>query len=130
MSPLEVEPSPLADAPGRGTSGDEQAACAVRELIDQSVAGFKRESVCLTSGAPHRPVSGPLAQPIEAPPPRRRHVLNNSAAILAQRDTIIKGVVLPNELVNQLMDYMTALTDDAARDLRRTIPERARVVYR
>jgi cytochrome c peroxidase len=62
--------------------------------------------------------------PFELEPALRSTVRNNRAAIIAARDTIILGVVLPPELVNQLMDYMTALTDDAARDLRHTIPER------
>ncbi|MEO5871209.1 MAG: cytochrome c peroxidase [Gemmatimonadaceae bacterium] len=62
--------------------------------------------------------------PFELEPALRNTVRNNRAAIIAARDTIILGVVIPPELVNKLMDYMTALTDDAARDLRHTIPER------
>jgi hypothetical protein len=50
--------------------------------------------------------------------------VNNRADILVQRDTLLKGVVLTDDLVNKLMDYMSALTDDAARDLSRTVPER------
>jgi len=45
----------------------------------------------------------------------RGTLLFNSADILAQRDPILDGVVLPEEIVDQLMDYMTALTDEAAR---------------
>ncbi|HEY4304879.1 MAG TPA: cytochrome c peroxidase [Gemmatimonadaceae bacterium] len=46
------------------------------------------------------------------------------SVILAQRDTIIRGVVLTDSLVDNLMDYMTALTDDAARHLNRLVPDR------
>ncbi len=62
--------------------------------------------------------------PFELEPALRNTVRNNRSAIIAARDTIILGVVIPPDLVNKLMDYMTALTDDAARDLRRTIPDR------
>jgi hypothetical protein len=33
-------------------------------------------------------------------------------------------VVIPSDLVDRLMDYMSALTDPAARDLSPTIPRR------
>ncbi len=48
----------------------------------------------------------------------------NFDAILANRDTIIQGVVLPATVVDQLTAFMGALTDPAARNLRRTVPER------
>jgi len=48
----------------------------------------------------------------------------NAADILAQRDTLLNGVVLSDDIVNRLMDYMQALTDDAARDLSRVVPSR------
>jgi cytochrome c peroxidase len=54
----------------------------------------------------------------------RGTVIPTTDAILAQRDTIIAGVVLTPEIVDQLMDYMTALTDPAARDLSRLVPFR------
>ena len=57
-------------------------------------------------------------------PALRGTVIPNTDAILAQRDTLLAGVVLTPELVNALMDYMNALTDDAARDLSRLIPQR------
>jgi cytochrome c peroxidase len=47
----------------------------------------------------------------------------NQADILAQRDPLIAGVVLTPDLVDQLMDYMSALTDNAARDLSRSTPD-------
>lgn len=47
-----------------------------------------------------------------------------AAAILANRDTLLTGVVLAPDIVDKLMDYMQALTDDAARDLSRSVPVR------
>jgi cytochrome c peroxidase len=46
----------------------------------------------------------------------------NFDAVIANRDTILNGVVLPPTIVDQLTTFMTALTDPAARDLGRTIP--------
>ena len=51
-------------------------------------------------------------------------MLANADAILQQRDTLLAGVVLTDELVDKLMDYMSALTDPAARNLSRTTPVR------
>jgi cytochrome c peroxidase len=51
-------------------------------------------------------------------------LLFNFDAILANRDTIIQGVVLPATLVDQLTTFMGALTDPAAKNLRRTVPAR------
>ena len=51
-------------------------------------------------------------------------MVNNHAEILAQRDTLLAGVVLTDALVDNLMEYMSALTDDAARDLSRSVPLR------
>jgi len=48
----------------------------------------------------------------------------NQSAILAQRDPLLAGVVLTPDLVDQLMDYMSALTDPAARNLSRSTPVR------
>ena len=48
----------------------------------------------------------------------------NQADILAQRDPLLAGVVLTPDLVDQLMDYMSALTDPAARKLSRSTPTR------
>ena len=45
-------------------------------------------------------------------------------ALLAQRDTLLRGVVLTDSLVDNLMDYMSALTDDAARNLNHLVPDR------
>ena len=45
-------------------------------------------------------------------------------ALLAQRDTLLNGVVLTDSVVDNLMDYMSALTDDAARNLNHLVPDR------
>jgi cytochrome c peroxidase len=54
----------------------------------------------------------------------RGSFLVNAPEVLAQRDTLLQGVVLTPELVDKLMDYMHALTDDAARDLTPLTPAR------
>jgi cytochrome c peroxidase len=46
----------------------------------------------------------------------------NATAILAQRDTLLEGVVLSTDLLDKLMDYMGALTDPDARDLSHLTP--------
>ena len=46
----------------------------------------------------------------------------NADAILVQRDPNLDGVVLPAEIVDRLMDYMSALTDDRARNLSSLVP--------
>jgi cytochrome c peroxidase len=57
-------------------------------------------------------------------PSLRGMVQANTDAILAQRDTLLKGVVLTPAIVDKLMAYMSALTDNAARDLSRLVPDR------
>jgi len=57
-------------------------------------------------------------------PALRGTLLPNAAAILAQRDTLLAGVVLSDEPVNKLMDYMHSLTDESARDLSKLVPAR------
>ena len=54
----------------------------------------------------------------------RLTVLPTTMEILAQRDTIISGVVLTPDLVEKLMDYMLALTDPTSRNLAKLVPER------
>jgi len=44
--------------------------------------------------------------------------------VIAGRDTIILGVVLPDLIVDQLTTFMSALTDPAAKNLNRTVPAR------
>jgi cytochrome c peroxidase len=57
-------------------------------------------------------------------PGLRLTLVNNSSDVLLQRDTLLAGVVLTDALVDKLMAYMSALTDDAARDLSRSVPVR------
>lgn len=54
----------------------------------------------------------------------RATVVDNVSAVLAQRDPLLDGVVLTDPLVDQLVDYMRALTDDAARSPRHVTPQR------
>jgi cytochrome c peroxidase len=44
--------------------------------------------------------------------------------ILAQRDPLLDGVVLTDDLVDRLMSYMSALTDESARHLDQLVPTR------
>ena len=62
--------------------------------------------------------------PTQLEPALRGTLLPNATTILASRDTLLRGVVLTSDLVDQLMDYMHALTDDAARNLSRSVPVR------
>jgi cytochrome c peroxidase len=62
--------------------------------------------------------------PSKLEPLLRLTMVGNHTDLLQQRDTLLAGVVLTPDLVDKLMDYMTALTDDAARDLSRTVPVR------
>lgn len=57
-------------------------------------------------------------------PPLDATVLDNADHILATRDPIIDGVELDPETVDALTAYLLALTDPAARELTRLIPER------
>lgn len=49
-------------------------------------------------------------------------VLNNADAILANRDPLLNGVVFTPQQVDEVTDFLTALTDPAARHLRDIIP--------
>jgi cytochrome c peroxidase len=54
----------------------------------------------------------------------RGSLLPNASDILAARDTLLNGVVLTDELVDALMDYLSALTDPAARAAKHVVPAR------
>jgi cytochrome c peroxidase len=54
----------------------------------------------------------------------RPTVLPTFEQILASRDTLLNGVVFPPEVVEQVTEFMKALTDPAARNLRRVTPRR------
>jgi len=62
--------------------------------------------------------------PTQLEPALRTTLLPNAAAILAARDPLLDGVVLAPAVVDKLMDYLHALTDDAARNLSRSVPVR------
>jgi cytochrome c peroxidase len=62
--------------------------------------------------------------PGQLEPALRGTLLPNAADILATRDPVLDGVVLPAEIVDKLMAYMSALTDDAARTLKHVAPTR------
>ena len=62
--------------------------------------------------------------PSRLEPGLRLTLVDNSTDLLLQRDTLLAGVVLTDALVDKLMAYMSALTDDAARDLSRSVPVR------
>ena len=51
-------------------------------------------------------------------------MLPTAGEILARRDPLLDGVVLTDEILDQLMDYMSALTDPAARTLKHVTPRR------
>jgi cytochrome c peroxidase len=48
----------------------------------------------------------------------------NQEAILATRDTLLRGVVFPPGVIDEVTAFMTALTDPAARDLSGVVPAR------
>lgn len=60
--------------------------------------------------------------PSQLEPDLRNTVLPNASAILATRDTLLNGVVLTPAIVDQLVAYMGALTDPAARNLTKLTP--------
>jgi cytochrome c peroxidase len=62
--------------------------------------------------------------PTQLEPALQGTLLATAPAILAARDTLLTGVVLTSDLVDRLMDYLHALTDDAARNLSRSVPVR------
>jgi len=62
--------------------------------------------------------------PTQLEPGLRGTLQQNAGDILAQRDTLLKGVVLPPDVVDKLMAYLSALTDNSARNLRHLVPRR------
>jgi cytochrome c peroxidase len=57
-------------------------------------------------------------------PALRPTVRPTFAQILARRDSLLSGVSFPESVIDELTAFMRALTDPAARDLRRVIPDR------
>ncbi len=62
--------------------------------------------------------------PMTLDPSLRGTLLATAPEILLARDPLLDGVVLTPDVVDKLMAYMSALTDDAARDLTHLIPHR------
>ena len=62
--------------------------------------------------------------PASLEPLLRGTLLSNASEILATRDTLLNGVVLTGSLIDALMDYLSALTDPAARAARHAVPQR------
>jgi cytochrome c peroxidase len=50
-------------------------------------------------------------------------LLNNTDAVLAARDTLLKGVVIPDSTIDRLTTYMSALTDPRALNLQHLVPD-------
>jgi cytochrome c peroxidase len=50
-------------------------------------------------------------------------IVDNLDAVLAARDTLLVGVVIPDSTIDRLTTYMSALTDPRARDLKHLVPE-------
>jgi len=62
--------------------------------------------------------------PSQLEPGLQGTLLANATAILAQRDTLLDGVVFSLEIAEGLMQYMSALTDHRARNQSRVVPAR------
>jgi cytochrome c peroxidase len=62
--------------------------------------------------------------PMSLDPSLRGTLQANATDVLLQRDPLLEGVVLTPDVVDKLMAYMSALTDDAARDLSHMVPLR------
>ena len=63
--------------------------------------------------------------PMTVEPLLRNTLVGNAQQILLTRDEILNGVVLPPEVVDQLMEFMTALDDPRAKNLvQRVTPPR------
>jgi cytochrome c peroxidase len=101
--------TPLRNVELTGPYGHDGAILSLREFIEH----YSESHIKLQQFDP-----GPLE------PLLRNTVVPNTDAILTTRDVILDGVVLPDEVVTQLMAYMRALTDDAARNARHIAPAR------
>jgi len=101
--------TPLRNVELTGPYGHDGSIASLREFIEH----YSESDLKLLAFDPTR---------LEAP--LRLTLVNNSADVLLQRDTLLAGVVLTDALVDKLMAYMSALTDDAARDLSRAVPVR------
>ncbi len=101
--------TPLRNVTETGPFGHDGAFADLREFIDH----YSESDVKLRNFDPFR--LEPLLQGT---------LLPTADQILATRDTIIAGVVLPADVVDQLTAFMTALTDPRIRNLARITPAR------
>jgi cytochrome c peroxidase len=101
--------SPLRNVELTGPYGHDGSIASLREFVEH----YSESDVKLLAFDPTR-----------LEPALRLTMVNNAADVLQQRDTLLAGVVLTDDLVDKLMAYMGALTDDAARDLSRSVPVR------
>jgi cytochrome c peroxidase len=62
--------------------------------------------------------------PSQLEPALRNTLLGTVSAILAQRDTLLDGVSFSPAIADRLVAYMSALTDERARNLSRVVPAR------
>ena len=60
--------------------------------------------------------------PTQLEPALQGTVLQNLEAVLAARDTLLQGVVFPASTIDEVTEFMRALTDPAARDLSAVVP--------
>ena len=104
-----VSTTPLRNVELTGPYGHDGSIASLREFVEH----YSESDLKLLAFDPTRLES-----------PLRLTLVNNAADILLQRDTLLAGVVLTDALVDNLMAYMGALTDDAARDLSRSVPVR------
>ena len=62
--------------------------------------------------------------PAQLEPSLRGTVLNNKTDILSTRDPLLTGVVFSPQVVDEVTEFMKALTDPAARNLQGVVPGR------
>jgi cytochrome c peroxidase len=101
--------TPLRNVELTGPYGHDGSIASLREFVEH----YSESDLKLLAFDPTR---------LEAP--LRLTLVNNSTDVLLQRDSLLAGVVLTDDLVDKLMAYMGALTDDAARNLSRSVPVR------
>jgi len=101
--------SPLRNVELTGPYGHDGSIASLREFIEH----YSESDLKLHAFDPSR-----------LEPGLRLTMVNNAEDILLQRDPLLAGVVLTDALVDNLMAYMSALTDDAARNLSGSVPVR------
>lgn len=101
--------SPLRNVELTAPYGHDGAFVALRDFV----AHYSESDLSLTT-----------YDPTQLEPALRTTLQPTTSAILANRDPLLDGVVLAPEVVDKLMDYLQALTDDAARNLSRAVPVR------